>query len=248
MIRDHTLFQAPQSLVPRTASLRSRHRLSLAAVEAGPLLWPRYAVRAPRSETRVSREFGAAGGPQQSEPGDPPPPGASGNRRASTREQRAEGGVQASPKPSARSCMCTSVSCNANAAKPSGSDTPAAWWARTWGGVVRTMATNSAPHASSTLHQAGRTRVPFCVDEDHGSVRPLSGSTRRGTWVSSGGFCGPSCTAWYNKSLARCSTVSQQSHSSEPAYPPPLRGCVRRTLTAKPHGKLNVVRSNGRQD
>lgn len=87
--------------------------------------------RAPCGETRVPRQFGAAGGPQPGELGIHAARRLCGNRRVSTREQRAEGGVQASPKPSARSCMLTSVSCNASAAKPLESDTPAAGWERT---------------------------------------------------------------------------------------------------------------------
>lgn len=122
------------------------------------------------------------------------PPGASGNRRASTREQRAEGGVQASAKPSARSCMCTSVSCTPSAAKPFGVRHP--------GGVVGADPGRRGTHHDDQqraarlqhLHQAGRTRITVREEEFRGSVRPLL-AQREGTWVSSGGLCGPGCTA-----------------------------------------------------
>ncbi len=132
------------------------------------------------------------------------PPGASGNRRASTREQRAEGGVQASPNPSATSCMCTRVSSLAPRSlrgptpRRRGERGPGAVSYAPWRPAARRTPPALAPGRPDP-HHGPRRRRPWVH-------LASSDSTRKAHGCPAAGSAAPTAPR-SNRSLARCSRI-----------------------------------------
>ena len=86
------------------------------------------------------------------------------------------------------------------------------------------MATSSAPHASSTCNSpaAPAARSAWTALSGPPGLRL---SHAKGTSRLRGGVRGPSETAYEKRASLRCSAVSKQSQSSEPAFPSQAAAC-----------------------